>query len=301
MTLDKNYSTTKLLTSVKPKIVNTSVDKVKSVLCSPKNKDKKGEGGLRTKGYFKKSYENKPLISIITVVFNGEKHLEQTIQSVLNQTYDNVEYIIIDGGSNDRTVDIIKKYEDQIDYWVSEPDNGIYSAMNKGSCLCMGEYVGFLNADDWYVLNALEIIVKQLTYEKPGYIFGDTDLYENELYKNTMKSNLKRYRKETPIGHQALFVKRQYLLEYPFEIKFERYADYDFMIKIIDLDLEYIQLDSVVVNYRMGGFSTTGNIFKERFLIQYKHFGLAYALYFYTKTKIIHFLVSLKTIVRGRI
>lgn len=76
-----------------------------------------GEGGLRTKGYFKNSFEDKPLIGIITVVFNGE-----TIQSVINQTYDNIEYIIIDGG----TLDIITKYEDQIDYWVSERDKGIY-------------------------------------------------------------------------------------------------------------------------------------------------------------------------------
>ncbi|MBD3842980.1 MAG: glycosyltransferase, partial [Campylobacterales bacterium] len=127
--LDEKYSTTRLLC----KIVNDEClmlngDEDNSKLL-PMGENRKGEGGLRTKGYFKKSYEDKPLISIITVVYNGEKYLEETIQSVINQTYDNVEYIIIDGGSNDGTLDIIKKYEDRIDYWVSERDKGIYDAM----------------------------------------------------------------------------------------------------------------------------------------------------------------------------
>jgi cellulose synthase/poly-beta-1,6-N-acetylglucosamine synthase-like glycosyltransferase len=111
------------------------------------------KGGLRTKGYFKRSYDEAsglsdnsplPLVTIITVVFNGEKYLEQTIQSVINQAYDNVEYIVIDGGSTDGTVDIIRKYENQIDYWVSEPDGGLYHAINKGITLCMGRLVGII-------------------------------------------------------------------------------------------------------------------------------------------------------------
>jgi len=105
-------------------ILNEKEDNSKLFLSEGENR--KGEGGQRTKGHFKKSYEKKPLISVITVVFNGEKYLEETITSVINQTYENVEYIIIDGGSTDGTLDIIKRYEDKIDYWVSEKDNGIY-------------------------------------------------------------------------------------------------------------------------------------------------------------------------------
>src|SRR4030066_740784 len=102
----------------------------------------KVEGGLRTKGYYKNSLINKPLVTIITVVYNGEKHLENTIHSVINQSYNNLEYIIVDGESSDRTIDIIRRYETSIDYWVSEKDDGIYDAMNKGIKLSKGLYVG---------------------------------------------------------------------------------------------------------------------------------------------------------------
>ncbi len=107
-------------------------------------------GGLRTKGIEKNPASGNPFISVITVVFNGAATLEQTILSVLEQNYANVEHIVIDGGSTDATPDIIRRYEGSIDYWVSEKDAGVYDAMNKGLSLATGEVVGFLNADDTY-------------------------------------------------------------------------------------------------------------------------------------------------------
>jgi len=118
----------------------------------------KKEGGLRTKGIFKKYLPGKPLISVITVVFNGEKFIEDTIKSVISQNYDNIEYLIIDGDSKDGTLGIIKKYEDRIDYWQSEPDSGIFEAMNKGIKLARGDWIHLLNSDDYY-LNK-EVIAK---------------------------------------------------------------------------------------------------------------------------------------------
>ncbi len=106
------------------------------------------KGGLRAQDYFKQSYEDNHLITVVTVVFNGEKFLEETIKSVLSQTYDNIEYIIIDGDSTDRTLKIINQYEDKIDYWVSEQDRGIFHAMNKGALLARGDFVYYLNAGD---------------------------------------------------------------------------------------------------------------------------------------------------------
>ena len=104
---------------------------------------------------------NEPLISIITVVYNGEEYLEQTINSVINQTYKNIEYLIIDGGSTDGTLDIIKKYDNHISYSVSESDKGLYDAMNKGISIANGELIGMINSDDWYELDAVELIVNK--------------------------------------------------------------------------------------------------------------------------------------------
>jgi glycosyltransferase involved in cell wall biosynthesis len=181
--LDRNFSTTRLVTREKPVITNDPSSKVESVLFLPPNPERKGEGGLRTKGYFKRSYDQEsglsdnlhlPLVTIITVVFNGEKYLEQTIQSIISQTYDNVEYIIIDGGSTDGTVDIIRKYEEVIDYWVSEPDAGISDAMNKGISLATGILINHLHAGDKFAADTtLSSVVSSYNSEGWRWCFGN--------------------------------------------------------------------------------------------------------------------------------
>jgi len=163
-TLDDHYSTTRFVTNLQPVIEKRPEDKFETVLFLPEGEDRQGEGGLRTKGYFKLDMEGKPLITVVTAVYNGEQFLEETIQSVINQTYDNVEYIIIDGGSTDGTVGIIRKYEHVIDYWVSEKDNGIGDAWNKGITLSFGSLIGLLNSDDFYnyenILNLSKVNVE---------------------------------------------------------------------------------------------------------------------------------------------
>lgn len=160
--------------------IDTNNSGFETIVLLPEGIERQGEGGLRAQGKIKKSYKDKPLISIITVVYNGEAYLEQTIQSVINQSYDNVEYIVIDGGSNDGTLDIIKKYEQQIDYWVSERDNGIYSAFNKGVRVAQGEWISFLGADDTYLEDAIMDYIQYLgkCHDKINYISSQGELVD---------------------------------------------------------------------------------------------------------------------------
>jgi glycosyltransferase involved in cell wall biosynthesis len=130
-------------------------------------------GGLRKKGILKKDKKNLPLISIITVVLNNKKFLQQSINSVLNQSYKNYELIIIDGQSTDGTLNIIKKNNSKIDYWISEKDKGLYDAMNKGIGLSRGSIISILNSDDYYYKNALKIAVNYFKkYKKIDFLFG---------------------------------------------------------------------------------------------------------------------------------
>lgn len=140
------------------------------------------KGGLKTKGLFtKKSEEKRPLVSIVTPVYNGETYLEETIQSVINQTYDNIEYIIIDGGSTDGTLDIIKKYENKIAYWVSEPDKGMYEGINKGFKNATGDIFAWLNSDDKYYHSAVEIVVRMFNrYPEIEWITGIPTSYDED-------------------------------------------------------------------------------------------------------------------------
>jgi glycosyltransferase involved in cell wall biosynthesis len=125
--------------------------------------EKRSCGGLRQKGLYKKSAPGKPLVSVITTVLNGKAHLEDTIRSVAIQSYCNIEHIIVDGGSRDGTLTIISGHEDTVDYWISEHDDGMYEALNKGVRLSRGEILTFLNSDDY--LNgdrAIETVVNEL-------------------------------------------------------------------------------------------------------------------------------------------
>lgn len=161
-TIKDIYATTRSARSETPMIRNFDNSKAPRMLFPPANPDRQGQGGLRLEGFFNRSSPEKPLISVVTVVFNAAAYLEQTIGSVINQTYDNIEYIIIDGASTDGSQEIIKKYESCIFYWLSEPDRGIVDAMNKGVQLSVGDYVLLLHADDY--LLASDVIASAVQY-----------------------------------------------------------------------------------------------------------------------------------------
>ena len=153
---------------------------------------------------------NNPLITIITVVLNGEKHLDNTIQSIINQKYTNLEYIIIDGASTDRTTKIIKKYGSKINYWVSEKDNGVYDAMNKGIKKATGEWINFMNAgDEFFNYNVLMDLFNNQNHHEADIIYGNHEIiYSSKRNRFVRAGKTKNIWKGEQFCHQATFVKK---------------------------------------------------------------------------------------------
>jgi len=293
------------------KLIGNPEDKFETILFLPENEGRKGEGGLRTKGYFKFSYENLmmndeclilndkngnehqadnskfniqhstlnnklPLISIITVVYNGEKYLEETIQSVINQTYDNVEYIIIDGGSTDGTLDVIKKYEDKIDYWISEKDEGIYDAMNKGIDVAAGDWINFMNAGDRFYADDVLKKVFGGTYDIPNVAL----FYGNKIANDKLERPLDI--KKLEVGeimacHQAMFFNKAILKnDLYYDLRYPIYGDYELVNRIYISKKSIKYIDVTIAIFAGGGISSVVSTQKrkDKYLIIYRHYGL---------------------------
>lgn len=223
--------------------------------------ERKGEGGLRTRGYFKKTNDSKSLISIITVVYNGEKDIEQTIYNVINQTYDNIEYIIIDGGSSDGTLDIIKKYEDKIDYWISEKDNGIYDAMNKGISLVKGNWINFMNAGDtFYNFSLLESIFQNNNFENFDVIYGDHKVIYPHKTRIAMAGSIKKIWMGSQFCHQSTFISSSFHKKNKYNLCNKIGADFEFFYKAYQNKAIFQYIGIVVTNYAAGGISDMNRI-----------------------------------------
>jgi glycosyltransferase involved in cell wall biosynthesis len=215
-------------------------------------------GGLRTRGIKKTSSEGSPLVSIITVVFNGEKYLEQTILSVINQTYTNVEYIIIDGLSSDHSLNIINKYNDKIDYWISEADRGMYDALNKGIALSSGDLIGIINSDDWYEDYTIKMVVEAYKNNSRIKIFhGMHRLWEsNNLLGIVGHSDL--FLKYGMISHPTCFVQKDvYTNLGGFNCKFKISADYELMLRFNSKNIPFLFIEKILANFRNTGISNT--------------------------------------------
>jgi glycosyltransferase involved in cell wall biosynthesis len=205
-------------------------------------------------------------VSIITVVFNGASTLNSCIDSVLAQNYDSIEYIIIDGKSKDQTVDIVKSYGNRIDKFISEADNGIYDAMNKGVALATGDIVGILNADDFYAGNTvISDIVRAMRSTDADGAYGDLQ-YVDATELNKIKRNWKsgNYRKGSFITgwmppHPTFFVKKSLYEKYgSFRLDLGSAADYELMLRMIHksgITLAYVP--KVLVKMRAGGVSNS--------------------------------------------
>jgi len=208
-------------------------------------------------------------ISIITVCYNSEKYIRSTIESVLNQTYENIEYIVIDGCSNDGTVSIIKEYEPKFNgrmKWISEPDKGIYDAMNKGIKMATGDVVGILNSDDFYIENTvIEQVADTFTQNKETQIvFGDVlfvkpdNLDKTVRYYRSKNFTPKRFRFGFMPAHPTFFTyKTNFDKIGYYKIKYTIAADFELLLRFMLLNkLKYNYIPLVFMKMRTGGIST---------------------------------------------
>lgn len=212
-------------------------------------------------------------LSIITVAYNSSKTLRDTIESVLSQTYTNYEYIIVDGASKDNTIDIVKEYEPKFEgrmRWISEPDKGIYDAMNKGIKISTGEVIGILNSDDvYYNNNVLENIVNTFEKEKCDSVFGNLQFVkEDNLNHVVRKWKGSEYKKGSFLkgwhpAHPTFYVKKEVYEKYGyFDITFNVSADFELMLRFIEKhSISTFYMDYDIIRMRMGGEST-GSISK---------------------------------------
>ena len=203
-------------------------------------------------------------ISIITVTYNASAVLEQAVRSVIGQDYQNIEYILIDGGSTDGTLDIVKKYEDKIAFWLSEPDHGIYDAMNKGLSYATGDYIYYLGADDClYASNSISQAASCLE-ETPeidvlcaSVMMVDAGNRMEKIYSSDFSEEDVMSGYNTP--HQGMFVRRELLQKYRFDTSYRIAADYKNFLKFyLDKDILLKTTDLVVAYYANDGISGNG-------------------------------------------
>ncbi len=209
---------------------------------------------------------SKTKLSIITVAYNSQSTIRQTIESVLSQDYDNIEYIIIDGGSTDWTLDIVKNYKDKIGYFVSETDDGIYDAMNKGINAATGDIIGILNSDDFYPNNfVISNVVKTFLNRGCDAVYGDlvyvkqNDASKIVRYWQSGMYTIKKIKNGWMLPHPTFFVKKEMYERYGYyNTDLRSAADYEMILKLLykrNINVFYIPM--ILVKMRMGGASNS--------------------------------------------
>ena len=219
-------------------------------------------GGLRLKEKFHKRPEpGKPLVSIITIVLNNNKTLKQTIESVLEQTYENIEYIVIDGGSTDGTLDILRKYDDKISYWQSEPDKGVSDAFNKGVAASKGDIIGLINSDDWLSVDQIEQGVNALNKTSADFVFGDIifhnssgipkfRIHGNPYYADKISSKM------PDLCHPTVLVRRNaYERVGLFDINYHYAMDYEWLLRLHKHGGIGLYFKEIIAHMRLLGLS----------------------------------------------
>ena len=266
--LNKNYSTTRRLSQrctdaivKRATLPKTEEAEFGTTLFAREGEGRRGEGGLRSKGYFKKNVEKTILVTVVTVVFNDAKQIEETLNSVINQTYDNVEYLVIDGGSTDGTLSVLGKYDDQIDYWVSECDKGIYDAMNKGIELATGGWLNFMNSGDKYFSSdVLMQIFGVWNFSNVDIIYGNNEV--RYPYKSRLASagNIGNLWKGSQFSHQSAFIRSDLHKASRYNISNRIAADFEFFYLCYVKGRVFRYLDKTIATVSSGGLSDTNRI-----------------------------------------
>lgn len=226
-----------------------------------------------------------PTLSVITIVYNNVRDIERTVLSVISQTYKNIEHIVVDGLSNDGTLDIIAKYRNNISKLISEKDEGIYDAMNKGLAAASGDYIIFMNSGDEFY-NAETVAKVFATAPDADIYYGETEMINGEL------QSLGRRRHKAPdnftwrsfnlgmsVSHQAIYIRRS--LTEPYNRQYQLSSDIDWIIRAAKKAGKIVKVDGYVAKYLVGGMSKTKHrqSLTERFDIMKKHYGLVPTLF----------------------
>jgi glycosyltransferase involved in cell wall biosynthesis len=222
----------------------------------------------------------KPTLSVITVVFNNAPDIERTLLSVINQTYPSIEYIVIDGQSTDGTLEIIQRYKDPISKVISEKDEGIYDAMNKGLAIATGEYVIFMNsADEFYANDTVEKVFA--TAPDADIYYGETEMINEageilgqRRHKAPEQFNWRSFNYGMNVSHQAIYIRKS--ITEPFDRRYKLSADIDWIIRAAKKAKKIVNVSGYVARYQVGGMSKAKHrqsLF-ERFDIMKRYYGL---------------------------
>jgi glycosyltransferase involved in cell wall biosynthesis len=261
------------------------------------------KGGLREKGIVKTTKERQPLVTIITVVYNRADGIESTIKSVLALNYPNREYIVVDGGSTDGTVDIIKKYDDQLDYFVSERDNGIYDAMNKAIDLATGKWINFMNCGDRFASpDALQFFPDA---PDADVLYGNAVIEYPTFKKQWRNFPVEDIWKGMPFCHQAVFVRTSLMKERKFDTKYKISADFDFFYALFRDGKTFQHVDTLIClyDYREGASKRLAILSteeKEKVLLKYG-FDLRKWIYYSGMIFYIYISTMIKAVIGNRL
>ncbi|HEX8019756.1 glycosyltransferase family 2 protein [Mucilaginibacter sp.] len=221
-----------------------------------------------------------PRLSVITIVYNNVRDIERTIRSVVNQTYANIEYVIVDGLSNDGTLQVIEKYKDHVAKFVSEKDEGIYDAMNKGLALATSDYVIFMNSgDEFYDSETVAAVFASA--EDADIYYGETEMIADDgtslgqrRHKAPAKFTWRGFKYGMSISHQAIYIRRS--LAEPYDRRYQLSSDIDWIIRAAKKAKKIVNVNRYVAKYLVGGMSKKKHrqSLLERFDIMKRNYGL---------------------------